>query len=72
MTNFGLYTYTNASNAESGAELTEADKGDWYVVETEGIYMVINIMKPVTRILFWIREMQPPQKALLLAKHGTM
>ena len=27
MTNFGLYTYTNASNAESGAELTEADKG---------------------------------------------
>lgn len=39
MTNFGLYTYTNASNAESGAELTEADKGDWYVVETEGIYI---------------------------------
>ena len=39
MTNFGLYTYTNASNAESGAELTEVDKGDWYVVETEGIYI---------------------------------
>ena len=39
MTNFGLYMYTNNSTAGADAELTEADKADWYVVETEGIYI---------------------------------
>ena len=38
MQNFGLYFYTNYSKAASGAQLTEDDKADWYVVETEGIY----------------------------------
>lgn len=37
MTNFGLYTYTNYSQA-SDPELTEVNKADWYVVESEGIY----------------------------------
>ncbi len=37
MTNFGIYLYSNNSAAE-GSTLTEDDKGDWYVVETEGIY----------------------------------
>ena len=39
MVNFGVYLYTNNSQAGSEAELTEADKGDWYVVESEGIYI---------------------------------
>ena len=39
MTNFGLYMYTNNSTAGEEAELTEADKADWYVTETEGIYV---------------------------------
>lgn len=39
MTNFGLYMYTNNSAAGAEAELTEADKADWYVAETEGIYV---------------------------------
>ncbi|MBQ9187827.1 MAG: glycoside hydrolase family 3 protein [Clostridia bacterium] len=38
MQNFGVYTYTNASITEAGV-LTGDDKGDWYVVETEGIYV---------------------------------
>lgn len=38
MTNFGVYTYTNASVSE-GSPLTADDKGDWYVVENEGIYV---------------------------------
>lgn len=37
MVNFGVYTYTNSSNA--GGDLTEANRGDWYVVESEGIYV---------------------------------
>lgn len=37
MTNFGLYTYTNYSQS-SNPELTEVNKADWYVVESEGIY----------------------------------
>lgn len=39
MRNFGLYTYTNNSKAESGSTLTDNNKADWYVVETEGIYV---------------------------------
>jgi beta-glucosidase len=42
MQNFGLYMYTNNSNSGSAsgdvAQLTTDNKGDWYVVETEGIY----------------------------------
>ena len=38
MQNFGVYTYTNASITDAGV-LTGDDKGDWYVVETEGIYV---------------------------------
>lgn len=38
MQNFGLYLYTNSTQAGSGAVLTDADKGDWYIVESEGIY----------------------------------
>lgn len=37
MVNFGVYTYTNSS--ASGGELTETNKADWYVVESEGIYV---------------------------------
>lgn len=36
MVNFGLYMYTN--NSQAGGPLTGDDKGDWYVVESEGIY----------------------------------
>lgn len=39
MTNFGLYLYDNNSTSGAAAELTETNKGDWYVVETEGIYI---------------------------------
>lgn len=38
MVNFGVYTYTNAS-VEEGSTLTDTDKGDWYVVQNEGIYV---------------------------------
>ncbi len=38
MQNFGVYTYTNSSQSSAG-DLTSDDKGDWYVVETEGIYV---------------------------------
>lgn len=42
MQNFGLFMYTNNSNSGSAsgdvAQLTTDNKGDWYVVETEGIY----------------------------------
>ncbi len=38
MVNFGVYLYTNNSQDGSGDKLTEANKGDWYVVESEGIY----------------------------------
>ncbi len=38
MANFGVYTYTNSSASGAGV-LSENDKGDWYVVETEGIYV---------------------------------
>lgn len=37
MLNFGIHTYTN--NSQVSDELTEANKGDWYIVETEGIYV---------------------------------
>lgn len=36
MLNFGIMTYTNYSQVSS--ELVEANKGDWYQVQTEGIY----------------------------------
>lgn len=38
MVNYGVYLYTNNSSAGSDAELSEDDKGDWYLVESEGIY----------------------------------
>lgn len=38
MANYGVYLYTNSSQAGKDAKLTEANKADWYVVETEGIY----------------------------------
>lgn len=38
MVNYGVYTYTNSSKAGSNAVLTEANKADWFLVETEGIY----------------------------------
>lgn len=38
MQNFGIYTYDNYSLAD-GSPLTQNDKGDWYIVETEGIYL---------------------------------
>ena len=37
MANFGMYEYTNSSN--QGGDLTEANKGDWFLVENEGIYV---------------------------------
>lgn len=36
MVNFGVYLYTN--NSQDGGDLTEENKGDWYVVESESIY----------------------------------
>lgn len=38
MVNFGVYLYTNSSQAGADAQLTEANKADWYLVETESIY----------------------------------
>lgn len=38
MQNFGVYTFTNASITDAGV-LTGDDRGDWYIVETEGIYV---------------------------------
>lgn len=42
MMNFGLYMYTNNSQTGEAAgdvpKLTEANKGDWFVVENESIY----------------------------------
>lgn len=38
MQNFGVYTYDNCS-VTSNSPLTDTDKGDWYTVETEGIYI---------------------------------
>ena len=38
MVNFGVYMYTNNSQDGTGDKLTEDDKGDWYLVESEGIY----------------------------------
>lgn len=38
MANFGVYTYTNNSTS-SDPDLTSGNKGDWYVVENEGIYV---------------------------------
>jgi len=38
MQNFGVHMYTNASITDAGV-LTGDDKGDWYIVESEGIYV---------------------------------
>ena len=38
MVNFGVYLYTNNSKSGTGDLLEDADKGDWYLVESEGIY----------------------------------
>ena len=39
MTNFGVYLYTNNSNSGTDATLLNKNcKGDWYLVESEGIY----------------------------------
>lgn len=38
LVNFGVYLYTNNSQSGSGDVLSEDDKGDWYLVESEGIY----------------------------------
>ena len=37
MQNFGLYLYSNSTQSENPG-LTEADKADWYLAETESIY----------------------------------
>ena len=38
LVNFGVYMYTNNSQDGSGDQLTEDNKGDWYLVESENIY----------------------------------
>ena len=38
MQNFGIYTFANSSITDAGV-LTGDDKADWYIVETEGIYV---------------------------------
>lgn len=38
MVNYGVYLYSNSTQAGADAVLTEANKADWYVVETESIY----------------------------------
>ncbi|MBQ6120997.1 MAG: glycoside hydrolase family 3 C-terminal domain-containing protein [Clostridia bacterium] len=38
MVNYGVYMYTNNSQDGTGDKLTEENKGDWYLVESEGIY----------------------------------
>ncbi|MCF0133354.1 MAG: glycoside hydrolase family 3 C-terminal domain-containing protein, partial [Blautia sp.] len=39
MVNMGVYLYTNNSKDGSGDQLAEENKGDWYIVESEGIYV---------------------------------
>ena len=38
MVNFGIYTYSNSSTSGEKDSLTEVNKGDWFEVESEGIY----------------------------------
>ncbi len=38
MVNWGVYLYTNSTQAGDDAVLTEANKADWYLVQSEGIY----------------------------------
>ena len=38
LVNYGVYLYTNNSKDGTGDVLSEDDKGDWYLVESEGIY----------------------------------
>lgn len=39
MVNYGVHMYTNNSQSGTGDVLGEDDKGDWYLVESEGIYV---------------------------------
>ena len=39
MANFGVYLYDNSQYNEADPVLTEANKGNWFLVETEGIYV---------------------------------
>lgn len=39
MTNFGVYMYSNNSTTGAANALTGDNKADWYVVESEGIYV---------------------------------
>ncbi len=39
MVNFGVYLYDNSQYNEANAVLTEANKANWFLVETEGIYV---------------------------------
>ena len=39
MVNFGVYTYTNASTSDSADAMDSGNKADWYVVESEDIYV---------------------------------
>ena len=39
MVNYGVYMYTNNSQSGGADALGEDDKGDWYLVESEGIYI---------------------------------
>ncbi len=39
MMNFGVYLYDNSEYMEGNAVLTEANKANWFVVESEGIYV---------------------------------
>lgn len=39
MVNFGVYTYTNASTSDSADAMDSDNKADWYVVESEDIYV---------------------------------
>lgn len=39
MRNFGVYTYTNNSQSGAADALNANHKGDWYIVENEGIYI---------------------------------
>ncbi|WP_418969420.1 glycoside hydrolase family 3 C-terminal domain-containing protein [Alloscardovia omnicolens] len=38
MVNWGLYLYSNSTKSTAKAKLTQENKADWYLVESEGIY----------------------------------
>jgi len=39
MVNFGVYSYTNASNSNSADAMSSDNKSDWFIVEGEDIYV---------------------------------